>query len=182
MSVIETRSVALQSGPACLIRTAEAADARALLALVRTSLAGPYLVSTVEEFDGSESDEVRWIEDHRERDGHVAIVAEVNGAVIGLLNFRNGERVRIAHRGAFGLTVEPRWHRVGVGSALLEALLGWACAHPTIKKVGLAVQADNSGAIALYEKHGFVIEGRRIREIRLGPGDYRDDLLMYRLL
>jgi ribosomal protein S18 acetylase RimI-like enzyme len=40
----------------------------------------------------------------------------------------------------------------------------------------------NDAAIALYRKHGFAEEGRRVREIKLGPGRYTDDLVMYRLV
>lgn len=182
MSWIEASTVALKGGERCTIRTAKVGDACELLALTRTVLTGPYLISTPEEFVFSEEEEVRWIVKHRAQEGHVAIVAEVNGAVIGLVDFRNGERARIAHRGVFGLSVDPRWQRQGVGGLLLGALLDWAGAHQTITKVALAVQADNAGAIALYRKHGFVEEGRRIREVRLGPDDYRDDILMYRLV
>jgi ribosomal protein S18 acetylase RimI-like enzyme len=46
----------------------------------------------------------------------------------------------------------------------------------------VSVLVANEPAIGLYRKHGFVEEGRRVCEIKLGPAEYADDLIMYRLL
>lgn len=85
-------------------------------------------------------------------------------------------------------TIEPRtidlqaYRRRGVGDALVAAVLDWARAEPDLVKVGLAVYADNELAIRLYEKHAFVVEGRRPREILLDDGTYADDILMDRFV
>ena len=74
------------------------------------------------------------------------------------------------------------WRGRGVGAALLEALLEWAAASPIIERVCLEVFATNDRAIRLYEKLGFVEEGRRQRDIKLGPGRYVDTVAMYRFV
>jgi RimJ/RimL family protein N-acetyltransferase len=48
--------------------------------------------------------------------------------------------------------------------------------------VSLAVLATNERAIAVYKKLGFVEEGRRIKEIKIGPSQYIDDVLMYKMV
>lgn len=48
-----------------------------------------------------------------------------------------------------------------------------------VEKIGLAVSADNEGAIRLYKRLGFAEEGRRPREMKLGPGQYMDDILRW---
>ena len=51
-----------------------------------------------------------------------------------------------------------------------------------IEKVGLSVHDKNHAAIRLYERFGFKVEGRRQRELKIGPGFYADDILMYRFV
>ncbi|MEU0544412.1 ribosomal protein S18-alanine N-acetyltransferase [Nocardia sp. NPDC005978] len=55
--------------------------------------------------------------------------------------------------------VDPRVHRGGVGTQLLNALL--AAAGRRGGPVFLEVRTDNAPAIAMYEKHGFHIIGLR---------------------
>lgn len=55
--------------------------------------------------------------------------------------------------------VDPEYHRAGIGTLLLEALL--AEAGKRGGPVFLEVRTDNAPAIALYAKHGFHIIGLR---------------------
>ena len=152
-----------------------------LIANLREILAGPFNMTTLEEADDITLEQERtFIENHRERDGWIAIVAEVDRRVVGMLNFENGGRTRIAHRGSFGMSVIPAWQGRGVGEALLVALLDWARAHPLVEKVILVVVVGNDRAINLYRKHGFTVCGRNPREIKYGENEYSDDLVMYR--
>jgi RimJ/RimL family protein N-acetyltransferase len=70
----------------------------------------------------------------------------------------------------------------GMGTLLLQALIDWAEAHPAIEKLSLAVLATNTAAIGLYRRFGFIEEGRRPREVKLGPDEYVNDVLMYRFV
>jgi len=63
----------------------------------------------------------------------------------------------------------------------MNAFIEWAEAS-SVEKVCLSVFATNARAIALYQKFGFVEEGRRPNEVKLGPGEYVDDVLMYRFV
>lgn len=66
----------------------------------------------------------------------------------------------------------------GLGRILMEHLIAWARANPKIEKFELQVRASNDRAIKLYESLGFVEEGRKIKRLKFGPGDYRDDVYM----
>ena len=80
------------------------------------------------------------------------------------------------------MAVRPGWRGCGIGNALITCLLEWAVVTPGIEKVTLAVRADNDRAIALYQKHGFVLSGCDKAYLRLSDGTFVDDLRMERFV
>jgi RimJ/RimL family protein N-acetyltransferase len=181
LGTISKQTFTLKTGERGIIRTAERKDAQAMIDHAKANLReGHGNVTLPSEFQLTVADETRWIKEHREKRDWLTIVAEVDGKLIGLLNFKAEARKRLAHRGMFGISIRKEWRGRGVGEAVLRALLDWATKNPRIEKVSLAVLADNANAIALYRKLGFVEEGRRVREIKVAKGKYLDDLLMYR--
>jgi RimJ/RimL family protein N-acetyltransferase len=74
------------------------------------------------------------------------------------------------------------WRSQGVGTAMLECSLEWAKANRQIEKIGLEVFDSSEPAIRLYRKYEFVEEGRRPKDIKVGPGKYHDVILMYRFV
>lgn len=60
------------------------------------------------------------------------------------------------------IAVDPRRHRSGIGTALLDALITEA-GRRGCRRLDLEVRADNPGAIALYDRHGFTALGVRKR-------------------
>ena len=179
MATIRNQSFILKSGEHAIIRSATDADAAPLLEYARENLReGTGSVTTLEEFTLTVEDERKFLAEHAAKPGWLALLAEVNGQIVGFTGFRNNARKRLEHNGMLGISVRREFRGRGVGEALLSALLDWARANPLIEKVSLAVFADNAPAIALYRKLGFKEEGRREREIKFGEGQYKDDLLM----
>jgi RimJ/RimL family protein N-acetyltransferase len=72
-----------------------------------------------------------------------------------------------------GMMVADGWRGRGVGSALLEASIDWARAVGA-HKVALQHWPTNERAAALYEKFGFVEEGRLRRHYRRRSGELWD--------
>ncbi len=81
------------------------------------------------------------------------LVAEVAGQVVGYagLSALPGSSQADVHT----IAVDAPHRRLGLGTALLSALLDEA-ARRGATEVLLEVRADNPGAQALYERHGFV--------------------------
>jgi ribosomal-protein-alanine N-acetyltransferase len=75
------------------------------------------------------------------------------------------------------LAVDPAHRRTGIASRLLRAATAALSAGET-QRVFLEVAADNSAALALYERHGFEVCGRRANYY--GGGDKRVDAVMMR--
>ena len=60
---------------------------------------------------------------------------------------------------------------------MLDAAIAWAKDAQIIKKINLRVRTDNKRAISLYEKKGFLREGRIRKEIFI-DGKYYDHYWM----
>lgn len=183
MASIQSKTCTARTGQQFTIRTAQPEDAAALLAYIRpVAEETEFFVLEPDEFPPTVEQERQWVQDHLDHPGKIVLLAEASGMIIGNVSFENGPNRRIAHRGSLGIAVVKAWRGRGVGRSLLEALLEWASANPIIEKVNLEVFATNHGAIRLYKNLGFVEEGLRPKEIKVGPGRYADGIAMYKFV
>jgi RimJ/RimL family protein N-acetyltransferase len=105
-------------------------------------------------------------------DGAV-FVAVADGEVVGHLGMHGQGGAR-----DFGMAVVDGWRSKGAGSALVRAAVAWAREQPDVHKLCLEVWPHNGGAIALYRRHGFEVEGRRRRQYRRKSGELWDSIVM----
>lgn len=182
MTQLISKEIKIKENKTIKIRSAMPTDAENIIAFTKEILnEDHFMVTELDEFTMTPEKEGEWINNINSSTNEVAILAEHNGELVGFLNFNGrANRKRLAHTGAFGMSVKKNYRSLCVGSVLLQTLIDWARAHPTIEKVSLAVFATNQKAIALYHKLGFIEEGRRIREVRLSDNTYVDDILMYK--
>jgi ribosomal protein S18 acetylase RimI-like enzyme len=162
------------------VEPARRLDALPTLVLHRAVLAeGRWFVTGPEELDTSLELREAQIERLNSFENSAFLVARLPEVrVAGWLSMNGGALVRTRHVARIELMVDPAHRRRGVGRALLQTAQGRARAPGVVKKLSLAVLADNAPAIALYRALGFVEEGRRIGEYLEPSGDLRDDLLM----
>jgi RimJ/RimL family protein N-acetyltransferase len=186
MGTIEPKVVKLPGRAKCRLRVASEEEAAAILEFdTRANATSAFAVREPGETRWTLGEQRASIKTHRDGPGHLLLLAigvdggqDDAGPIIGLLSFRCGERKKLAHHGHFGISVDADWRGKGVGTALIRTLLDWAADHPTIEKVCLGVFETNTRARALYERLGFVVEGRQVRFFKLGPGEYADDIQM----
>jgi len=77
------------------------------------------------------------------------------------------------------VAVEPDYQGKGVGSALFRALFAAAAGlTPRIVRIELAAREGNASAIALYQRLGFVIDGRFEKRVRMPDGAFEADIAM----
>ena len=95
------------------------------------------------------------------------------GRVAGWVSIFRARAEFMQHTAELGMGVVPGYRGIGLGTVLVDRSLRWA-AGQKIEKVKLCVRAGNERARALYEKFGFVKEGRRVRDIKDQHGHYDD--------
>jgi len=101
-----------------------------------------------------------WRDFYRSRDPNgVELVGIVDGKAVGHLGMILNQTPRRKHVGMFGICVHPDFQGLGVGKALMTEMLNMSDNWLNLLRVELAVASDNVRAMALYAKHGFVVEG-----------------------
>jgi ribosomal-protein-alanine N-acetyltransferase len=58
------------------------------------------------------------------------------------------------------IAVHNHFRKQGIGRLLVDGMIKW-CKRESISKMTLEVRVSNDSAIKLYEKFGFIIEGKR---------------------
>lgn len=161
------------------IRRATADDAPALLAHAESILAEEiYSLSVPGELMFTIAQEQEWIKSKNENPQHLLLIAEVSNQIVGVLDLSNGHRQRIAHTAEFGMSIARPFRNQGIGRRLLEEMLKWARDNPVLEKISLKVHADNDRAIHLYKSLGFIQEGYLTKELKYGPNQYVDSILL----
>ena len=167
--------------PTTTVRTAEPADAAALVQLASEVSAEPegWLLSDVRW--RSVADERRYVRALRRNPNGAILVAEANGTIVGRLSLSRDPHPSSRHVADLGLMVAHAHRRAGVGTALLAAAEEWARG-AGVTKLELHVFPHNEAAIALYEKADYVREGHRRSHYRRPDGSLLDAILMAKLL
>jgi len=93
-------------------------------------------------------------------------VAIVDGIVVGWCDISSEHRPVLAHCGSLGIGIVNGHRGKGIGEALMSAALQKA-KDKGLTRIGLTVRENNSNAVALYKKLGFVIEGLHRNAIRV---------------
>lgn len=125
------------------------------------------------------TDQAQWQERLQTKAGSHKLVAVLDGQVVGLIELAVEQAFRRRHVGNIGLGVHPAFTRQGIGARLLAKALHLADDWLNLQRLELTVFTDNVGAIALYEKMGFEIEGTS-RRYAFRAGVYEDVYQMAR--
>ena len=166
-----------------LIREAEPKDAAELVAFLNrvsvetdfTSLDRDGILLTSEEMAIFLNKQASW-------DNQITLLAFLNDKIAGIVNITADQRKRVRHIGDLFIVIGKKYWNNGLGSLLLEEVVEWAQASGILRRLQLTVQTRNQAAVHLYQKHGFVIEGRQERGAYIEEGDFIDVYLMGRLI
>src|SRR5579875_415684 len=167
-------------GMTALLRMAGPPDARALLALkAQLDRETQFMLLEPDERDPSPEALAGHLAAVERSGNSVVIVAADGDELVGYVELAGGQFRRNAATAHVIIGILARSSRQGLGTRLLREAEQWAAGHG-VHRLELNVMAHNSRAIALYERVGFVTEGRR-RECLWLDGRFRDELYMSKL-
>lgn len=107
-------------------------------------------------------------------------VALLHGEVVGYIILRGEKISRLKHRASIVIGVHEAARGKGVGRALFEFIHQLA-KEKGLKRLELTVMAHNEGARHLYEKMGYVLEGKRKYSL-LVDGRFVDEYALAKIL
>ncbi len=164
-----------------IVRIATPDDAEQLIALVNANDGEPNLTNEPGEFNMTVEEERAFLASFEHQATSEFFVAEVDEQIVGSLGMRGNTRRATRHVVNIGIAVHPQFRGQGIGSELLRCGLTWAKETGIVRRVELTVYARNERAIRLYQRCGFVTEGRHHAAFYKG-GEYIDSLTMAMLI
>ena len=105
--------------------------------------------------------------------------AVVESRVVGVANLSVG-RGRRAHVGYVGVAVHDEYQQLGMGTALMEAVVDLADNRLNLSHLELDVMVDNEAALSLYPRFGFKCKGCKFQDVFRG-GEFVDTFVLGRL-
>ena len=107
----------------------------------------------------------------------VALIAMDGDRVAGYAGLRKFSHPRRRGNSDYVIYLHQDYHNIGLGTAMTRRIVEIA-REEWLHRIGLSVVADNEIAIRVYEKVGFVVEGR-LRDAYFGDdGRYHDEVHM----
>lgn len=111
-------------------------------------------------------------------DSGIFVVIEADGDIVGHALLDPLKLEVTAHVVDLTIAIHEGHQGKGFGKALMAYLIGWAKANAKIEKIMLHVRSSNENAISLYQNLGFVTEGTRVKQLKIGPNSYLDNIAM----
>jgi ribosomal protein S18 acetylase RimI-like enzyme len=177
--MIEKEAVVLNSEIPIIIREARPEDAGEIVEYITRLAAEPDvdIILSPGEFTLTADQEGEILADFAASDNSIYLVAEAEGTIVGILSCKGGARRAVRHAATLSMSVAREWRDRGIGGQLMEYVIGWGRGNDVVRRIELNVMVRNARARHLYEKLGFVVEGRRSGSIHRN-GEDLDDLLM----
>lgn len=153
--------ITIKNGQKCIIRNGTFEDGPEVSTFFTTTHGETdYLLSYPEESTRDDEKQSNYLKETTESDREIELLAIVDGKVVGMAGFNAiGSKYKVRHRTEFGITVSKNYWGQGIGKAIMNACIECAKEAGYIQ-LELDVVADNTRAIELYKKLGFIEFGR----------------------
>ena len=169
----------LKDGRTLLLRDPSLEDAEELLNFLKiVGSETDFLLADENGIDGLTLEGERdWITATLSARNTKMFVGVVEGEIVLVCDVRAAGRKRISHVGGVAISIKRGYWHLGIGSIAMQSMIDFAKGTGELRTLALEVHAENSRAIALYQRFGFVEVGRHKGRINV-RGDYFDEILM----
>ncbi len=174
-----SQKIILKNGKEANLRNGVSSDGKAVLENFNlTHAETDYLLSYPDENSFNSEQEGQFLEQKANSTNEIEIIAFVDGKVAGTAGIEAvGTKYKVKHRAEFGISVAREYCGLGLGRALTEACI--KCAKEAgYVQLELNVVAENTRAISLYKKEGFVEFGRNPKGFNSRTGGFQEVVYM----
>lgn len=176
----EAKTLTLKDGRVAVIRAAQMDDAAEMIRFL-TDVSGEtdFLLATPEEWQGMTVEaEQAFLSSTLASENELMLTAWVDGTLAGVANISFFQRKKLRHRASVAISSRRAYWGLGLGKALLGALVDTAKARPEVRQVELEFIEGNTRARALYERLGFRVVGVRPDAYARMDGTLRNEYMM----
>ena len=174
------KNTALNNGRKCVLRNESETDTKEVYDNFNlTHSQTDFLLTYPDENSFDIEQERKFLIEKELSSDEIELCAIVDGRIVGTAGIEAvGRKDKVKHRAEFGISIEKDYWGMGIGQALTETSI--ECAKRAgYRQLELSVVADNSSAISLYKKAGFVEYGRNPRGFRSRTSGWQEVILMY---
>ena len=160
------------------IREAKIEDAEGLIKCTKSYLKNGFIPLTENEFNPTVKEHEDWVRGFIEADNNLLLVVEANGSIIGNIDTTTHKRKMLSHTGFVGMGIHQDWQNQGIGAIMINKTIEWSIKNPNIEILWLQVFSNNVKGIHLYNKCGFIENGRQKNFIKSENNEYFDNVIM----
>ena len=170
--------VKLKNAKEVKIRSAEISDAENLLKTIKKYIVdSEFIPKLFQEIKLTIQQEEDWIKSFMEKENSLLLVAEYENEIIGNIDITGKSRIIMQHTGVIGMGMLSEWRNSGLGTALMQAAIGWSKENPILELLWLQVYTENVLGLNLYRKMNFTGNGT-IENYFKQDGKYYHNLTM----
>ena len=170
--------ITLKNSKKVIIRSAEISDAAKLLETIKEYIGdSDYIPKTTAEIVITLKQEEEWINSFIQKENSLLLVATFEDKIIGNLDITGNSRIIMQHTGVIGMGMLSEWRNSGLGTALMQAAIGWSKENPILELLWLQVYTENVLGLNLYRKMNFTGNGT-IENYFKQDGKYYHNLTM----
>ncbi len=162
------------------VRIANVEDAEQIVTVMKNAEESGFMMFSPGERQINADGFAKYIERLKQNPKSQLFVACNNEQILGYLIVVSDQPERISHRAYIVIGVHSNSRGQGVGKALFTAVTQWA-KEMDLHRLELTVMVKNEGAVHLYKKMGFVIEGTK-KDSLFVDGRYEDEYYMGKIL
>ena len=173
-----SKEVIIKNEKKCLVRNAFGDDAEEVLNLfLLTHDQTDFLSSYKDQASFDVEFERKFLSDRENSEKEVYLCAVIDDHIVGTASIFPLGANKVSHRAEFGIAIDKNYWGMEIGKALTSAAI--ECAKISdYAQLELEVVSDNAGALALYQKMGFVEFGRNPKGFHSRFKGYQELVLM----
>lgn len=141
-------------------RTANVEDAEKIVAFYNfVGGETTYLSFEKDEYPLDVEEQIASLKSKEGNQTNIMLLAIDGDDIAGIATINSSQKIKARHEGELGIVVAEKYQGKGIGRELITQLIAWAKGNGITTRLFLITRTDNTMAVSLYLKFGFIVEG-----------------------